>query len=38
MSYKIKDAFILKGKSSNIVSITNKTNDILRNILEETLI
>lgn len=22
MSYRIKDAFILKGKSSNIVSIT----------------
>jgi hypothetical protein len=38
MSYKINDAFILKGKSSNIVSITNKTNDILRTILEETLI
>lgn len=38
MSYKIKDAFILKGKSSNIVSITNQTNDILRKILEETLI
>ncbi len=38
MSYKIKDAFILKCKSNNIVSITNQTNDILRKILEETLI